>query len=217
MKDTKAERLAEALNHFLETSPNAEAAAVVSFDGLTMASALPADIDEERMGAMSAALLGLGEQAALGLGRGELNQIFVEGDEGFVFLMSARDQAVLAVVTDHDAKIGFVLYEMRHAAAVIGSTLLGDDVEVGQEAGAAPAQSSIDELPEDDFEVYSGYDDPVAELSERDADSRIEHEIVWPPADAGPYEPGPIPDDLQQNPYYLVSKAPEPARSEPAE
>lgn len=209
MKDSKAERLAEALNDFLETSPNAEAAAVVSFDGLTMASALPSDIDEERMGAMSAALLGLGEQAAIGLGRGELNQIFVEGDDGFVFLMSARDQAVLAVVTDQAAKIGFVLYEMRHAAGAIGTILLGADAD-----GDAPEAADTvarEDLPEDTYEVYSSFDDPVTELNELDeaSDGRIEHEIVWPPADEPPYEPGPIPDDLQQNPYYLVSRAPE--------
>ncbi|HUH07811.1 MAG TPA: roadblock/LC7 domain-containing protein [Egibacteraceae bacterium] len=123
MSETKAERLAAALNEFIRSSPDVEAAAVVSFDGLAMASALPPEIDEDRLGAMSAALLSLGEQAASGLGVGELNQIFVEGEHGFVFLMSARDQAVLAAVTARAAKIGFMLYEMRRAADVIGEVL----------------------------------------------------------------------------------------------
>jgi uncharacterized protein len=123
MSATKAERLAGALNDFIETSPDVEAAAVVSFDGLAMASALPDGMDEDRLGAMSAALLSLGEQAASGLGRGELRQLFVEGDHGFVFLMSARDQAVLAAVTDRAAKIGFILFEMRRAADAVGAVL----------------------------------------------------------------------------------------------
>ena len=123
MNDTKAERLAAALNDFIRSSPDLQAAAVVSFDGLAMASALPADMDEDRLGAMSAALLSLGEQAAKGLGRGDMRQLFVEGEHGFVFLMSARDQAVLAAVADHTAKIGLMLFEMRRAADAIGGLL----------------------------------------------------------------------------------------------
>ena len=71
--DTRAQRLAAALDEFIRSSPDVEAAAVVSFDGLPMASALPAEFEEDRVGAMSAALLSLGEQAAMGLGRGLLN------------------------------------------------------------------------------------------------------------------------------------------------
>lgn len=123
LNDTKAERLAAALSDFIRSSPDLQAAAVVSFDGLAMASALPADMDEDRLGAMSAALLSLAEQAAAGLGRGDLRQLFVEGEHGFVFLMSARDQAVLTAVTDRSAKIGLMLFEMRRAADVIGELL----------------------------------------------------------------------------------------------
>jgi predicted regulator of Ras-like GTPase activity (Roadblock/LC7/MglB family) len=121
--DNRAERLVVALDEFIHSSPDVEAAAIVSFDGLPMASALPDDLEEDRLGAMSAALLSLGEQAALGLGRGQLNQVFVEGEHGFVFLMSARDQAVLAAIARRTAKIGFMLYEMRRAADRVGGIL----------------------------------------------------------------------------------------------
>ena len=123
MFDSKADRLTGALQSFLASSPDVEAVAVVSFDGLVMAAALPDELEEDRVGAMSAALLGLGEQAVKGLGCGQLNQLFVEGDEGFVFLMSARDQAVLAAVTSRAAKVGFVLFEMRRAAEAVGLIL----------------------------------------------------------------------------------------------
>ena len=152
MNDTKAERLAAALHEFLRSSPDLQAAAVVSFDGLAMASALPPDMDEDRLGAMSAALLSLGEQAAAGLGRGDMRQLFVEGEHGFVFLMSARDQAVLAAVADHSAKIGLMLFEMRRAADAIGELLeapsdvdaephaLLHDLATASAAAAAPAE-----------------------------------------------------------------------------
>lgn len=130
MSDTKAERLAGALNDFLKSSPDVEAAAVVSLDGLAMASALPPGMDEDRLGAMSAALLSLGEQAAIVLGRGEMRQLFVEGQHGFVFFMSCQGQAVLAAVTGRQAKIGFMLYEMRRAAEAIGGVLVEIPAEV---------------------------------------------------------------------------------------
>jgi uncharacterized protein len=131
MSESKGARLAQALDEFITSSPDVEAAAVVSYDGLAMASALPEDMDEDRLGAMSAALLSLGEQAAQGLGRGELHQVFVEADHGFVFLMSARDEAVLSAITGRQAKIGLMLYEMRRAADTVGAVL---------ERPAAPAQ-----------------------------------------------------------------------------
>ncbi|MEX2548645.1 MAG: roadblock/LC7 domain-containing protein [Nitriliruptoraceae bacterium] len=121
--DTRSGRLTAALDDFVRTSADIVGAAVVSFDGLAMASALPRDLEEDRVGAMSAALLSLGQQAAKGLTRGQLNQVFVEGDQGFVFLMSAKEQAVLVAIADHHAKIGFVLFEMRRAAERIGDAL----------------------------------------------------------------------------------------------
>lgn len=119
----RSDRLVEILDDFVDATRDVEAAAVISLDGLPMASALPDHMEEDRLGAMAAALLSLGEQAAAGLGRGALSQVFVEGAGGFVFLMSARDRAVLAAVTGHDAKIGLMLYQMRQAAEDIGRVL----------------------------------------------------------------------------------------------
>lgn len=113
---TKADLLAAALDDFLATSPEVEAAAVVSADGLPMASALPPHVQEDRLAAMSAALLTLGERAADNLGKGELAQVFVEGANGHVILMSAGANAVLVAVTSKGAKAGLILFEMRRSA-----------------------------------------------------------------------------------------------------
>ncbi|MFA9429180.1 roadblock/LC7 domain-containing protein [Egicoccus sp. AB-alg2] len=174
--DTRAARLAAALDDFLRSSPDVEAAAVVSFDGLPMASALPDELDEDRVGAMSAALLSLGEQAALGLGRGQLNQVFVQGDEGFVFLMSARDQAVLAAIAHRNAKIGFMLFEMRRTADRVGHVLEPQGSELVAPAewdpGAAtddPVQAAVDAFSQtvppapEPASVEEPYHEPVAQ------------------------------------------------------
>jgi predicted regulator of Ras-like GTPase activity (Roadblock/LC7/MglB family) len=115
--------LAAALDDFLATSPEVEAAAVVSADGLPMASALPAHVEEDRLAAMSAALLTLGERAADNLGKGELAQVFVEGSNGHVILMSAGANAVLVAVTAKGAKAGLILFEMRKASDRVRSVM----------------------------------------------------------------------------------------------
>jgi uncharacterized protein len=121
--ETREERLATALNDLMDESQEIQAAALVSLDGFTMASALPDGMHEDRVGAMSAAILGLGERAATELGRGQLSQVFIEGDDGYVMLIAAGDRAVLTCLADIEAKLGLVLYDMRAAADRIAEIL----------------------------------------------------------------------------------------------
>ena len=120
---SREERLADALNALMEDSQEILAAALVSLDGFTMASALPEGMQEDRVGAMSAAILGLGERAAAELGRGKLSQVFIEGDGGYVMLIAAGQRAVLTCLADKEAKLGLVLYDMRVAAGHIAEIL----------------------------------------------------------------------------------------------
>lgn len=120
---SRAEQLAQALDEFLAVSPEVEAAAVVSADGLPMASALPPQVEEDRLAAMSAALLLLGERAASGLGKGDLAQVLVEGAQGYVVLMAAGPHAVLVSVTSPGAKAGLLLFEMKRMAEKVATLM----------------------------------------------------------------------------------------------
>jgi uncharacterized protein len=120
---SREERLADALNQLMDESQEIQAAALVSLDGFTMASALPEGMQEDRVGAMSAAILGLGERAAAELGKGRLSQVFIEGDGGYVMLIAAGERAVLTCLADSQAKLGLVLYDMRIAARKIAGVL----------------------------------------------------------------------------------------------
>ncbi|MCA1838829.1 MAG: roadblock/LC7 domain-containing protein [Actinomycetota bacterium] len=140
MSITRADGLAMALDEFLRQSPDLEAAAVVSADGLPMASALPPHVEEDRLGAMAAAILSLGDRASETLGRGKLQQVFVEGSSGYVFLMAAGS-AVLCAITGHSAKIGLILYEMHRAAATVARLLETQAPDVSQEF--APQAQSV--------------------------------------------------------------------------
>jgi predicted regulator of Ras-like GTPase activity (Roadblock/LC7/MglB family) len=97
-------------------TPDVEASAVVSVDGLIMASSLPATVEEDRVSAMSAAMLSLGERIASELGRGALSQVYVKGDDGYIILMSVGEEAVLTVLAHKDAKLGLVFLDMRRVA-----------------------------------------------------------------------------------------------------
>ena len=139
---SRSSRLDRALADLLGQAPEVEAAAVVSFDGLPMASALPATMDEDRVAAMSAALLSLGERAAEGLGRGALSQVYIEGEQGTVFLVSADDEAVLVAVAAKGAKVGMMLYEVRRSAEVVADVLRAESAEAEHSVAELPAQST---------------------------------------------------------------------------
>jgi predicted regulator of Ras-like GTPase activity (Roadblock/LC7/MglB family) len=121
--ESREARLARALNDLMTENVDIQAAALVSLDGFTMASALPEGMHEDRVGAMSAAILGLGERAAAELGRGALSQVFIEGAGGYVVLIAAGSRAVLTALADSEAKLGLVLYDMRDTAEEITAIL----------------------------------------------------------------------------------------------
>ena len=142
--ETRATRLERTLRDLLSATTDLEAAAVVSFDGLPMAASLPDGMDEDRVAAMSAALLSLGERATEGLGRGALNQVFIEGENGTVFLVSADNEAVLVAVAAKGAKAGMMLYEVKRTAATVAAVLRTDEPEADPEPEPEPAQTEQD-------------------------------------------------------------------------
>jgi hypothetical protein len=107
--------MVDRLRDLQASSPDVEASIIVSVDGLTMASALPSDVEEDRVSAMSAAMLSLGERIASELGRGILDQVYIRGENGFVILMAIGTEAVLTVLAREQAKLGLLFLDMRRA------------------------------------------------------------------------------------------------------
>ncbi|HET7010579.1 MAG TPA: roadblock/LC7 domain-containing protein [Anaerolineales bacterium] len=115
MSKTPTDLMVSRLRDLQASSPDVEASAVVSVDGLTMASALPAAVEEDRVAAMSAAMLSLGERIATELGRGVLDQVYIKGEKGYVVLMAVGHEAVLTVLARQQAKLGLLFLDMRRA------------------------------------------------------------------------------------------------------
>jgi len=119
----RAEMLNTILRDLNGTSTEIEACAVISTDGLVIDSLLPAGMDEDRVGAMSAAILSLGERTARELARGELEQVLVKGDQGYILMTHANDDSVLTVVAKPNARLGLIFLDVRRAAEAIGKVL----------------------------------------------------------------------------------------------
>ncbi|HLB47636.1 MAG TPA: roadblock/LC7 domain-containing protein [Anaerolineales bacterium] len=116
MTKSRTELMVDRLRDMQVSSPDIEASAVVSVDGLPIATALPREVEEDRVSAMSAAMLSLGERIASELGRGSLNEVYIKGEQGYVILQSVGTEAVLTVLAREGAKMGLVFLDMRRAA-----------------------------------------------------------------------------------------------------
>ncbi|MBN1882123.1 MAG: roadblock/LC7 domain-containing protein [Deltaproteobacteria bacterium] len=112
---SRTETMTNILKELEAGTPDIEASAIVSVDGLIMASALPQDVEEDRVAAMSAAMLSLGERTAQELNRGRLDQVFIRGEDGYVLLMNAGEDAVLTTLVRKDAKLGLIFLDMKRA------------------------------------------------------------------------------------------------------
>jgi uncharacterized protein len=119
LSKSRTEQLVERLRDLQASSGDVEAAAIVSVDGLSMASSLPADIEEDRVSAMSAAMLSLGERISSELGRGELEQVMVKGESGYVILTAVGEEAVLTVLARKDAKLGLIFLDINRTVGAL--------------------------------------------------------------------------------------------------
>jgi predicted regulator of Ras-like GTPase activity (Roadblock/LC7/MglB family) len=109
---SRTEQLVARLRDLQASSGDVEAAAIVSVDGLSIASSLPVGIEEDRVSAMSAAMLSLGERISTELGRGLLQQVYVKGENGYVILTAVGEEAVLTVLARREAKLGLIFLDV---------------------------------------------------------------------------------------------------------
>lgn len=119
----RSEMLVSILSELNGASADIEATGVVSTDGLMIAAVLPATLDEDRVGAMSAAMLSLGDRTAQELARGELEQVLIKGKAGYVLMTYAGKEAVLTVLAKPNAKLGLIFLDVKRAAINIAQLL----------------------------------------------------------------------------------------------
>jgi uncharacterized protein len=120
---SRSQLMVDRLRDLQASSPDIEASAVVSVDGLSIASALPQSVEEDRVSAMSAAMISLGERIASELGRGVLEQVYIKGEHGYVILMAVGEEAVLTALAREQAKLGLIFLDMRRATEALAKLI----------------------------------------------------------------------------------------------
>ncbi len=120
---SRVDSLNRILRSLQSASPDVEASALISEDGLMIASALPQHVDETRVAGMSATISSLGTRAASELERGDLDEVLVRGKEGYAVMLSAGSGTLLLALAGKQAKLGLVFLDMRRAIEDIRKVL----------------------------------------------------------------------------------------------
>ena len=115
--------LDEILKKLLSAIPEVKAAAIVSAEGLPIASALPQGVDETRIAAMTAALLSLAERSVIELDKGEFDQLYVKGSQGYLLVLQAGPNAVLTVSTTKDVRLGLIFLDCKRTCEKIAKLI----------------------------------------------------------------------------------------------
>ncbi|HXY58298.1 MAG TPA: roadblock/LC7 domain-containing protein [Methylocystis sp.] len=96
-------------------TPGVEASALISEDGLMIASALTPELDETRVAGMTATLLNLGTRASVELQRGAVKEVVIRGETGYAVMIDAGRGVMLLVLANESAKLGLIFFDMHEA------------------------------------------------------------------------------------------------------
>ena len=113
MAVTISDQLDAVLSEFERNVPHVDATAVISTDGLVIASRLPAQVEEDRVGAMGAAILSISTRSGDELDRGNMVRVLIEGTNGYLLLRSIGDVAILVALSDKNVRLGMLFYECK--------------------------------------------------------------------------------------------------------
>ena len=120
---SRVDELDRILRKLQNDSSGLEASALISEDGLMIASALSSSMEESRVAGMTATLLNLGNRAAVELKRGGVHEVIVRGDHGYAVLISAGRGALLLALTNATAKLGLIFFDMHDAVQALQKAL----------------------------------------------------------------------------------------------
>lgn len=118
-----AKRLQDLLRQMENTTPGIEASAIVTAQGLPIVAAMPQAINEAIVAAMTAALLGVAERALTEIPRGQLQQITVEAENGYIILKGAGSNAILTSLVKKSANLGMIFLVMKRYSREIETIL----------------------------------------------------------------------------------------------
>jgi predicted regulator of Ras-like GTPase activity (Roadblock/LC7/MglB family) len=110
----KAAVLQKILTKWQENSEEIQGAAVVTLEGLTLASHVAqGGVTGEQLAALTASIYRVGIKGVKALRRGSLRELYLKGDQGTMHLYCIDSIAILSVMARPDANMGMVHIESR--------------------------------------------------------------------------------------------------------
>ncbi len=86
---------------------------IADYEGLPLASHLPAGMDEYEIAATSAAVLVIVESKIGSAGKGAIHQASIEAEGGYFVITPIKGDYVASVLASNDAKLGIVLSAVK--------------------------------------------------------------------------------------------------------
>ena len=112
------------ITSFAERIPGVESVVVLSTDGLVLALSDRLDRDTaDTLAAVTSGLASLTAGAARHMGAGNVNQVIVEMDRGYLFVTTVSEGSALAVMCGPYCDIGLIGYEMSMLVSRVGQVL----------------------------------------------------------------------------------------------
>lgn len=124
MTETKSEKLNMALKKVVAVS-GVTGAAIVARNGLLIASELPRDVDERRLGAMTATMMGAVETTGVTLNKGSVKRVTAEVDHATIVAMGAGPKAIIVCTADSSVNLGMLMLEIEGQSQATASILDG--------------------------------------------------------------------------------------------
>ena len=124
MTKTKKEKLDDVLTGLMQVG-QIKACGIVSKEGLLINSRTPPDVDARIFSALCSTIMGAAEAASGQMTTGTVSQISVKTEKGTIVIIPAGLKAILTLLTDLEAQLGLIFFEMETRAAQVEEILKG--------------------------------------------------------------------------------------------
>ncbi|MBC7194659.1 MAG: roadblock/LC7 domain-containing protein [Caldisericia bacterium] len=114
----------EKLMNLKERDKTVESIIVVSKDGLPISSTLTTE-EEEKLAALSASLIMLGERAIEDFNKGEFEEILAKGKNGYIIINNLSQGMAVIGILNNDAKLGLIRLEFKNLVKDLNELIQG--------------------------------------------------------------------------------------------
>ena len=121
--DIRRKRRKKHLEKLIGAIPEGTFALIVSAEGLPIASTLPQGFNETKIAARTATLFSLSKKAIMEMRKGDLDQLYITGSEGYLLIMQAGPNAVLIMSATKDIKLELILLDCRRICEKIAKLI----------------------------------------------------------------------------------------------